>query len=196
MDHSRVNQLEVSDASRLDQLEASLAHLHQSPAIVNTLSNTPPPVQPGFMCPPGAPPPGNHIQGFAELQSDIFVYDPVVKSLKPVRTRLPDRQHSKAKPNNRRAPIDKSLQCAACHSLGHLAVDCIALARGIWMAKYTKDNKGVCVQVQKAWKDKKDAERSAVVAKAYMDATDIGVEQMYDEIDVDSEDVFGTSESL
>ena len=64
------------------------------------------------------------------------------------------------------------------------------------MAKYMKDNKGVCVQVQKAWKDKKDAERSAVVAKDYMDATGIGVEQMYDEIDVDSEDVFGTTESL
>lgn len=76
-----------------------------------------------------------------------------MNGLKPVRTRLPDRQHSKAKPNSRRAPADKSLQCAACRSLGHLAIDCIALARGIWIAKFMKENKAVCIQVQNAWKD-------------------------------------------
>ena len=131
-----------------------------------------------------------------ETQSEILVYDPVVNGLKPLRTRLPDRQHSKAKPNNRRAPMDKSLLCAACHGLGHLAIDCIALARGIWVAKFMKENKAVCIQVQNAWKDKKDAERSAMVAKAYMDATGICAEQMFDEIAVGPEDIFGSTQSL
>ena len=59
-----------------------------------------------------------------------------------------------------------------------------------------KENKAVCIQVQNAWKDKKDAERSVVVAKAYMDATGICAEQMFDEIAVGPEDIFGSTQSL
>ena len=134
-----------------------------------------------------------HIQGFTDTESDIFVYDAVVNGVKPLRTRLPDRQHSKAKPNNRRAPADKSLQCAACLGLGHLAIDCIFLSRGIWMKKFMDTNKEACLQIQKVWKDKKDAERSAKVTMAYMDATGICAEQMYDELDVDPMDIFNQS---
>ena len=134
-----------------------------------------------------------HIQGFSETESDILVYFAVVNGVKPLRTRLPDRQHSKAKSNHRRAPADKSLQCAACLGLGHLAIDCIFLSRGIWMKKFMDTNKDACLQIQKVWKDKKDADQSAKVTMSYMDATGICAEQMYDELDVDPMDIFNQS---
>ncbi len=85
---------------------------------------------------------------------------------------------------------DPQVQCDACKGKGHKAVDCVLLARGIYILKYIRTHKKLCEDIAKRWADKNMPEKVVKIAEAYLDTLpDLNVDSLSDQLDFSLEDI-------
>ena len=76
------------------------------------------------------------------------------------------------------------------HEVGHKAVDCILLARGIYILKYMQTHRKLCEQIASNWKDKNMPEKSVKVAQTYLGALpQLDMDTVIDQLDFSLEDI-------